>query len=233
MLVMPSVQTKQERDYVLHDVAEKYSLRGYSVTIEPKEAERPDFLKPFEPDLLALSPKDSVIIEVKTDSIAQALRWKKLAELLYERPDWRLEYIYEAKQQDQISNAAAPLLNPEQIASMIATSRAVTKEGALEAGFLGAWAALAAAMRYVARHDPDGIEGGVRLESSLASTLYSEGWLDREVYDLIARTEQVRSQVIHGFHTDDLTPELTETLCSTTEQLMREWEDWKKKQEAA
>jgi hypothetical protein len=58
-------------------VAADYRRRGYEVRIEPRGADVPPFLEDFMPDMIAIGPSESVVVEVKTGtrtSVVERLR---------------------------------------------------------------------------------------------------------------------------------------------------------------
>jgi hypothetical protein len=50
---------------VIAKVAEDYRRRGYDVDVVPQGPRLPEFLGGFQPDLIARSPSESVVVEVK------------------------------------------------------------------------------------------------------------------------------------------------------------------------
>ena len=222
---------KERYERIIHEVANNYRNRGYSVVIEPQEAERPAFLQKFPIGVLAQRPDDSVVVEVKTGLTSQMLHWTKLAEVVQQHPEWRFELILGQGIEELIANAAAPLLAQDEIILRVQTAREMIKQGAVEASLLTAWSALAGALRLIARSQ--NFDKFTFLEQGLASGLYSEGWMDREDYDLIQDAVLSRNQVTHGFKVENLSPNNIENLCSLTERLLCEWQEEKDKKEEA
>ena len=50
---------------IIAKVAEDYRRRGYEVDVEPDGPSVPEFLGDFRPDLIARSPTEAVVVEVK------------------------------------------------------------------------------------------------------------------------------------------------------------------------
>ena len=50
---------------VIAKVAEDYRRRGYEVDVRPDGPSVPDFLDDFHPDIIARSPTETVVVEVK------------------------------------------------------------------------------------------------------------------------------------------------------------------------
>ncbi|GEM_PF-1533211 len=214
---------RERYERIIHEVANNYRNRGYSVAIEPQEAERPDFLQKFPVNFLAQRPDDSVVVEVKTGLTSQMLHWTELAEVVRQHPGWRFELILGQGIEELIANAAAPLLTQEEIVTRIRTARELSISGALEAGLLTAWSAISGALRLIARSQ--NFDKFTFLEQGLASSLYSEGWMDREDYDLVQDAILSRNQITHGFKVELLSSDTTENLCALTERLFCEWQE--------
>ncbi len=223
---------KENHDRLVREVAADYLRRGYSVMLEPQEADRPDFLQKFRPDILARNSRESVVVEVKSSLSSQKAQWKELAEIVQHQPGWRFELVLGQGNDELIANVAAPLYTYNEILSLIQSAREITAQGVLTAGFLTAWSALEATMRFISSSVP--FDSKTMMYRGLTSRLYSEGWMDREDYDEILRLGQYRNQAAHGFKLEELQPEMTEQVCVYAERLLQEWQDeLNKKEEAA
>ena len=77
----------------LQQLAYQYRSRGYEVLDEPS-AEDLGLPATLRPDLIAMSPTDRVIIEVRSrQSLRHADRLEALAAYVQDRPGWRLELV--------------------------------------------------------------------------------------------------------------------------------------------
>jgi hypothetical protein len=232
MNATPIYSPQESEQRILQKVAEDYIQRGYTVSIEPQEVERPDFLKLYRLDLLARSPNDNVVVEMKRRNGASRMQWKDIAERIQQHPGWRLELVFGDSSEEQIPDSSAPIMTFDEIVASIATARNLAEQNALKAAYLTAWLALTGAMRLVVQNE--GLSKEVLLERGLAARLYSEGWLERDSYDQILHAERTRNQVVHGFQAEDLELLSVETVCAVAERLLWDWKDWlEKKEEAA
>ena len=97
---------------VLTKVAEDYRRRGYDVQIRPSGPSLPEFLAEYQPDLIARSPAESVVIEVKVGTrTSVAERFREVAERVNRQPGWRFSLVFVSPDQpDQVTEASlAPL----------------------------------------------------------------------------------------------------------------------------
>lgn len=75
---------KREQDKI-KELAKEYKNKGYEVIVQPSLKELPSFLKnaSYQPDLIVRSPKENLVIEVKSsESIASARNLEKFLFLL-------------------------------------------------------------------------------------------------------------------------------------------------------
>src|SRR5688572_26813683 len=78
----------------LNDIAEGYKQRGYKVTVAPPPHQLPGFLSRFQPDMIAESPDESVVIEIKSSGKARGTAyWQELSNILQQHPGWRFEFV--------------------------------------------------------------------------------------------------------------------------------------------
>ena len=71
-------------------VAQEYRDKGYQVVVQPDVTERPDFIREYQPDIIARSPKGSVVIEVKNWLSAEDRdRLQGIAKRVESSPEWR------------------------------------------------------------------------------------------------------------------------------------------------
>ncbi len=182
---------------VIAKVAEDYRRRGYDVEVEPSGPALPEFLGGFQPDLIARSPAESVIVEVKVGthtSVAERLR--EVAERVNRQPGWRFSLVFVSPDQpDQVSEA-----QPAPLPLLLERARnadALLKAGQSEAAFLLLFSALEGILRFL------GHRAQLPLESLPPSTLirelYSAGEITREQFESLMRLLPIRNQLVHGF----------------------------------
>src|SRR2546426_11333471 len=105
--------TSQSREsQVIAKVAEEYRRRGYDVDVVPRGPGLPEFLGDFQPDLIARSPSESVVVEVKVGTrTSVAERFREVAERVNRQPGGRFSLVFvNPDQPDQTSEGQpAPL----------------------------------------------------------------------------------------------------------------------------
>lgn len=77
----------------LEQIASEYRRRGYDVAIRPRENHIPAFLRPFQPDLVATSPLDNVVVEIRSSSEFTSKAIVTLAESIEAQSGWRFELV--------------------------------------------------------------------------------------------------------------------------------------------
>jgi len=182
---------------VIAKVAEDYRRRGYDVDIVPRGPGLPEFLGGFQPDLIARSPAESVVVEVKVGTrTSVAERFREVAERVNRQPGWRFSLVFVSPDQpDQISEARpAPL---SLLRERVQNADALSGAGQSEAAFLLLFSALEGILRFL------GHRAQLPLESLPPSTLirelYSAGEIDRAQFDSLMRLLPIRNRLVHGF----------------------------------
>ena len=91
--MMPHVNEHQERA-AQKKVVRKYRTLGYDVLENPGPDVMPEFMRGMEPDIVARSSSDNVVIEVKTHaSLKGSNDLVGIAERVAGHADWRLELV--------------------------------------------------------------------------------------------------------------------------------------------
>jgi hypothetical protein len=71
-----------------------YRELGYEVLEQPRDADLPDFLRAFAPDLIAMKVADNVVVLIRTiNEIRGAIEITQLAEVVARQDWWRFELI--------------------------------------------------------------------------------------------------------------------------------------------
>jgi uncharacterized protein YutE (UPF0331/DUF86 family) len=199
----------------LREIAQEYREAGYEVIVEPPPSKRPAFLRDFDIDILAKSPEDNVVVEVKSRrSVRGDQRVADLAAALEGRRHWRFEFV--------MTNPRAPQPEPVELADAprgIEQAERLMADGLLEAALLVAWAATEAVLRKMAR------QRGLQLRTShvdLVRALRSHGDLSVAHFRALTNAIAVRNRVAHGYRSgvDDLRS-VTRPLLRIAWQLMR------------
>src|SRR5688572_7547567 len=78
----------------VQQVATDYARKGYTVIVGPTKKELPPFVKNYQPDIIARSERDNVVIEVKTRSRFRTIEAiSEVAEVINKQKTWRFELI--------------------------------------------------------------------------------------------------------------------------------------------
>ncbi|HEY2321228.1 MAG TPA: hypothetical protein VGJ82_00060, partial [Thermoanaerobaculia bacterium] len=77
----------------LEQIASEYRRKGYDVATRPREDHIPPFLRPFQPDLVATSDRDNVVVEIKSSLDLASESIMKLAEAVEAQSGWRFELV--------------------------------------------------------------------------------------------------------------------------------------------
>jgi hypothetical protein len=178
----------------MEQIVDDYRRRGYEITIEPKPHQLPGSLKNYPIDIIARSPKETVLIEMKSwQELRKGNQLANLASAVQRRPGWRLELVAVGarEQRKQIRR-----LSKEDLSRRLEESARLRKMGYCEASFLLDWSVVEAALRDIAaEHDID-----VTNRSALFAVkkLFSLGILNKGEYELLERELQRRNFVAHG-----------------------------------
>ncbi len=182
---------------VLAKVAEDYRRQGYEVQVQPGGPSLPEFLEGYQPDLIARSAGDSVVVEVKVNTrTSVAERFREIAERVNREPGWRFSLVFVSPDQpDQVSEAPlAPLAKLQERAQ---SAEVLLQAGQSEAAFLLLWSALEGILRLIGHHAQLPIEN--LPSSTLLRELYSAGEIGRDQFESLMRLLPMRNRLVHGF----------------------------------
>ena len=204
----------------LQELAADYRGRGYDVRIEPGPEDVPAFLTGVRPDLIARSPHDSVVVEVKVGTTTAASeRFRELADKIRQQPGWRFSLVVIDPRSDEVAPSAQPLLNRDAIATRLETANELRRAGSKDAVFLLMWTSIEALLRQITARE------GLPLErmpsSALLKELFSLGLLSRDDFDVAQRAFAVRSALVHGFEATGL-DQMTEAVARLAQHLLAE-----------
>lgn len=211
-----STTTEQQ---AIDGIAEDYARRGYKVTVHPSAVSLPDFLERFQPDILAESPTETVVVEVKTNAQLPDHRLEELSREIAKHPGWRFEFVLANPRSGQEVPSDAAVAEPRLAEVRLHEAERLLKAGSLEAAVLLAWSAAESALRQLAsREQLDATRGG---SSYLLKQLVSNGLLTRERYERLAHAMELRNAVSHGFASPDPTLEQVRDLIAEGRILLR------------
>lgn len=205
----------------LREIASDYEKRGYTVLIGPSSNDLPAFLADYHPDLVAVGPQDSVVVELKIGTQTSAIgRFKELAETIQRQPGWRFSLVVVDTRSDDVAPSADQLLNRSEISERLEKADHLINAGTTDAAFLLIWSSIEALLRHIATQEVLPLE---RMPSSaLTKELYSMGLLSRSDFEFIQRAFTIRNSIVHGFEDTDLNLIILEELKQLAHRLQRE-----------
>ena len=187
---------ENERSHV-HAIARSYKERGYEVLAEPQGHQLPEFLRPFQPDLIAHKGQNHIVVAVKSrGQFPKSSRVNELAQVVRKKADWKFELVLLGPENSLSVGRALPL-TIEEIRSKMADVASFVEHGHLEAAFLIAWSLAEAILRMLAVNE--GMDAEKAIPAYLLKHLTYEGIISRDTYRHLAQLQQTRDALIHGF----------------------------------
>jgi uncharacterized protein YutE (UPF0331/DUF86 family) len=181
----------------LESLASEYRAKGYEVHVHPDRSHLPSFLVGFSPDMIALSPQDKVVIQIKTAQAFDPEQVQKLAEFVEGQPLWRYEVALVNLPAAPDVPAEEELAAEDQVTQLIANAELLADQNQIEAAALLAWSAVEAILRRRARSDAPELER--QSSARVLKHLYSLGRIQRDLYETLSRLMEFRNAVAHGF----------------------------------
>jgi hypothetical protein len=146
---MTSINLSRE-ERRLYDIAEEYKQRGYRVTVSPSPRRLPRFLSKFRPDIVAESPSESIVVEVKSSNKVRGTDyWRELSSAPDRHPGWRLELVVNGVSRNEIPESIGEGLIKERLKE----GQQLSQQGMLAASLLITWSAAEAAMRLASKNN--------------------------------------------------------------------------------
>src|SRR4051812_43793131 len=189
-------------------VAMEYRGKGYNVHVEPVEDDLPVFLRGFHADIIAMSPTDSVIVQVMSPSRFDGEQAKRLAEVIERNPGWRYEVAFASPPVAPDVPVQEELANDEQVTRMLENAETLSKEGHVEAAGLIAYSALETILRRRAQSAAPQIER--QSSGRVLKELYSMGRIDPDTFEKLLPLMEFRNGVAHGFQPRNAAPSIPE-----------------------
>lgn len=186
---------------VIAKVADDYRRRGYEVDVVPRGPRVPEFLGGFQPDLIARSPAESVVVEVKVGARTSVVeRFREVAERVNRQPGWRFALVFvNPNQPDEISEAQpAPL---SVLRERVRNADALFQGGQSEAAFLLFFSGLEGILRFLGQRAQLPLES--LPPSTLIRELYSAGEISRQQFESLMHFLPIRNQMVHGFRSQE------------------------------
>lgn len=200
----------------INSVANQYKKEGYTIIFE--STNMPGFLKDIKVDMVALSAKDNVLIEVVSQaSVKDREKLERLATLVQNREKWRFEVIVtNPKEKERQSISLQEIMDRiEQAKQLLSNDQGL-------AAILLAWSSTEAVMRVLAEKDDVKLKN--RSPIQLTKTLYSIGSIGPSAYEVLIRVAKQRNSIAHGYQEDEQISDnntLARELLDTTSDLLR------------
>ncbi len=206
---MSPSQKEQER---VDALADEYRRRGYAVQVQPTKDELPPFLKEFEPDIdiVATSPAEKLIAQVRSAPRFDAEQNVRLAEAVAHYPGWRFEVVFVNPPVAPDIPAQEQLADDEQVTRMLENAETLSNEGHVEAAGLIAYAALETILRRLAQSEAPQIER--QSSARVLKELYSLGKIHHEAFEKLLPLMEFRNAVAHGFRPRHAAPSIPEMI---------------------
>ena len=194
----------------IDELVSEYQGKGYAVRVRPPVDQLPDFLRAFEPDLVATSSRDNVVVEVKTPSTNDAGQLTRLAEAVESQPGWHLEFVFvnhpvaaEIPSEEQLAPEA-------QVNRLLSSAEALFANGEVEAAAMLAWSAAETILRRSAQSAAPELER--QSSARVLKHLYSLGRIEHETFEKLLRLMQFRNAVAHGFEPRTAAPSIPDVV---------------------
>ena len=179
------------------DVASEYRQKGYEVTIHPSDEQLPDFLRPFGPDLIAISPIEKVAVRVQASGRVQRTELlTELAKAIDTHPGWRFDLVIDRQPDKQAPGLDDPRIDKPMVRQRLLEGEQLAVQGMLDAALLIIWSALEAACWWA--FQKDGLSLTRHTPAAYVSRLYTEGFVDESDYRHLTKILDLRNAVAHG-----------------------------------
>lgn len=178
--------------------------------VRPEPKELPAFLRGTQPDLIALSPRDNVVIEVKsTLDLQTSSDMTDLAQRVANSRGWRFELV--TFRQPRPASSERDRWEGHAVAQRLGEARELLARGHVEAAYLLAYAATEAALFSWAR-SWGGFSSNLPTPLAIAKRMVVSGALARRDLRRFENLVSLRNSVAHGLQTPRATKADVESL---------------------
>lgn len=214
-----SLGTVPSERELLEQVADDYRQRGYDVVREPAPGERPSFLGPLVPDVIAKKGRENLVIEVKRTKIPRLSHsLRALLEALRKQPDWRLRLVYLGPE-GEFEMFEVPTLTADEAQQKIDSAASMFESDEQVAALLVLWSVLeAVGLNRLA--DVQGEEIGPMPPIAILKELTSFGLIEQEEFTKLRSILELRNAAAHGRPTIRVANSQFQTLLETVKSLL-------------
>jgi HEPN domain-containing protein len=210
---------------VLERVANDYRRRGYTVMVEPRGHDLPEFLRDATPDLIAQNSSEHIVIEVKrSPHDVDREQLNLLSQRIASQPAWRFVVMADGPDSHPES-AEATLLDEQSIKNRFKEANVLLELGHPEAALLLAWGSVEALLRLLATRE--GAPSPRTDPAALLRTAASEGLVNKEEFASLNQAFRLRSVLVHGLRPSSIDSaveanRVTQSLSRISESLLAE-----------
>jgi len=204
---MTTMELEQQK---IDELAARYRREGYAVRIHPAGPELPEFLRPFEPDLIATASRDSVVVVVKASSAVDADEITRLANAVEQQSGWRLDVVFVSQPVAAEIPAEEQLAPDAQVNRLLASAETLFAKGEIEAAAMLAWSAAETILRRSAQSAAPELER--QSSARLLKHLYALGRIEHGTYEKLFSLMQFRNAVAHGFEPKTAAPSIPDVV---------------------
>lgn len=170
----------------------QYESRGYSFFSHPTSDIVPPFLGSYRPDAIAISPKESVVVEVKAKRAPEhQSRLTQIAKLVESQQGWKFKVYYGSASEPRLYDRPTV----ENVENQFKEAKELASQGHMRAAFVLGWAALEAAARALSS---DSGKIRVMMPRELVNWLTQEGFIRSAERKVLRNLTQVRNAIVHG-----------------------------------
>lgn len=195
-------QRSRAEERRIRELVREYLQQGYAVVTDRGSEALPGFLETLQPDVVAMSSDDNVIIEVcsRGSLVTRGDRIAQLAEAVNQVDGWRFELVVSNPKSDEIEFAEHDLLGHHEIRRILDLSKELVADQDSALAGIVAWSAAEAALRnHAAVHGLPAKDASIDV---IIKRLYIDGLLSDDETDILRRSLNQRNRVSHGGQPD-------------------------------
>lgn len=204
---MTTAQLEQQK---IDEIRAEFERNGFAVHVRPSPRVLPEFLRLFEPDLVAMSPRENVVVEVKATSDVDPDQMTRLAQVLEREPGWRLEVVFVNQPVAAEVPSEERLAPEEQVNRLLSSAESLFADGEVEAAAMLAWSAAETILRRSAQSAAPELER--QSSARVLKHLYSIGLIEPSIYEKLLLLMQFRNAVAHGFEPKMAAPSIPDVI---------------------
>jgi len=206
------------------DQGHEYRERGFEVVVAPKRDEVPSFLRSYSylPDMVATSPVESVVIEVKSrKTMRDAKNFAAIADHVREQDGWDFMLVYTNPRQKPGPATQRAKQSKETIHELISWAKERANRGSQTsrlAALLLLWSAFEAVTTRAL--SPRGKNARPRMPIGLIRDAAIEGMISKDSRDFLERLIEKRNEVAHGNLSESVSSDELTRLIDACEEIL-------------